>query len=266
MKNLSFLNLYVFVFLLFFMSACSVIDNIKACKNDKINWVSAKGECLRVLTKNPINKPKALIVFLHGDGSRGGPSDYLAGRSHKVNPAKNNFVVVNIIRPGYFDSDDNYSTGYNNNRSDNYTKDNIDIISNAISNLKKHYQPQKIIIAGHSGGAAITGNIIGLYPDLIDGVVLAACPCNVPLWRATRSGGKWLSLSPSSFVTAVKKTKVIVIAGDKDTNTFPSLMENYIDTLKSRGVNAEYILLANVSHNGTARANEFFSSIIRLAL
>ncbi len=250
--------------LLLFLVGCGAVEVKKECKSDNFSRVSAKGECLRIITENKIKNPRALVVLIHGDGSRGGPSDYLSRRAYKTNPEANRFVVVSLIRPGYFDSKGNYSTGSSNNRRDNYTRYNVDVVASALKNLNDFYKPKKLIVAGHSGGAAIAGNIIGKYPLLVDGAVLAACPCNIPRWRASRNSS-WTSLSPSTFAGNVKNTKVIAIAGADDTNTFSSLMSNYINRLKKNGVDAEFKLLTGVSHNGTARSDEFFSSIVKLS-
>jgi pimeloyl-ACP methyl ester carboxylesterase len=232
---------------------------------DNINWVKGKEECVRIITQNPIKNPKALVVLIHGDVSRGGASDYLAKRAYRIEPEFNQFTVVTLIRPGYFDSKGNYSTGSDNNRRDHYTTHNVDAIASAIKKLKEKYKPSKVVVAGHSGGAAIAGNITGRHPNLIDGIVLAACPCDIPRWRATRNSSWSSSLSPISYVKNIKNTKVAVIAGGDDSNTFPNLMSDYVDELRKNGVDASFSLLEGVSHNGVARSDEFFSAITDIA-
>ncbi len=258
--------IYIVIFILG-LSGCA--NNTKIIKEncsppDNKNWVLGGEECFRIKTENAINNPKALIVLIHGDVSSGGPSDYLYKQVLRMNPKYNQFVIVTLIRPGYFDSEGNYSTGSDNNRKDHYTNHNIEAIASAIINLKKFYKPNKVVVAGHSGGAAITGSIIGKYPSLIDGAVLAACPCDIPRWRAMRK--PWFhSLSPISFVKKVKGTNVVAIAGSRDRNTFPKLMRDYIEKLKASGINASFYLLEGATHNGTARSEKFFSTIVDLA-
>ena len=48
-------------------------------------WVYGGGECLKVIAENPIQEPSALVVFIHGDVSKGGPADYLAKRMGRLN-------------------------------------------------------------------------------------------------------------------------------------------------------------------------------------
>ena len=40
-----------------------------------------------------------------------------------------------------------------------------------------------MILAGHSGGSAITASLIALYPHLVDHAVIVSCPCNINAWR-----------------------------------------------------------------------------------
>ncbi len=257
------------LFIVLFLTGCvttskKIIE--ESCSPaDNINYVFGNKECFRIIASNPIKNPKALVVLIHGDVSSGGASDYLAKRAYRLKPEVNDFTVVTLIRPGYFDSDGNYSTGSDNNRRDHYTAHNVDAIASAIKNLREEYKPSKIIVAGHSGGAAITGNIIGRHPGLIDGAVLAACPCDIPRWRAKRNSSWRSSLSPVTYVKDIKNTKVTVIAGGDDNNTFPGLMLDYVDALKKNGVDTSFSLLERVSHNGVVRSDAFFSAIVDIA-
>ena len=108
------------------------------------------------------------------------------------NKDRNVFVIA---RPGWKvkkrKSDGGDSRGVD--RGDNYIfiRD-IEPVALAIKKLKEHYKPEELILFGYSGGAALTGVIIGKYSGLIDHAILAACPCNVPEWRKhRRKGSGW---------------------------------------------------------------------------
>ena len=63
---------------------------------------------------------------------------------------------------------------------------NTDAIAEAIEALKWRFRASKVIVAGHSGGAAITANILGRDPGLIDAALLVSCPRgDVNRWRAS---------------------------------------------------------------------------------
>lgn len=233
---------------------------------DNINWATGSNECLRLKTQNSVANPKALVIFIHGDVSSGGPADYFAIQMFRVAPETNNFAAVTLIRPGYSDSQGNTSTGDKNNSLDNYTAANIDVIAAAITNLKAHYNPEKVVVVGHSGGAAITGVMLGKHPDLIDSAVLAACPCNITEWREHRGGAWPNSLSPSDFVSAIAKDTVVkVIVGSEDDNTYPQLSVDYVAALKEQSIDVDYQLLNGVGHNGVAASSELFAAAVELA-
>jgi pimeloyl-ACP methyl ester carboxylesterase len=39
------------------------------------------------------------------------------------------------------------------------------------------------VLAGHSGGAPITGDLLGRLPSAVDGALLVSCPCDLAAWR-----------------------------------------------------------------------------------
>jgi pimeloyl-ACP methyl ester carboxylesterase len=59
---------------------------------------------------------------------------------------------------------------------DNWNATNTDAIANAIGALKRRYHARKVVVVGHSGGAAIAANILGRHPELIDAALLVSCP------------------------------------------------------------------------------------------
>lgn len=233
---------------------------------DNVSRVRGGSECLVIKTfGRRTDAPPRLVVFIHGDGSSGGASDYLSRAAEKI--AQAGVIGVVLIRPGYFDSEKNASTGTSyRNDGDGYPPHIVDSVAAAIQALKAHHGAHRTVLVGHSGGAAISGVILGRYPDIAAAAVLAACPCNIDDWR--RRGGKraWTrSQSPHAFVSAITPgTKVIALTGGADDNTFPVLAKNYIDALKGRGLDGEYIEVAGIDHNRITRTNEFEDAVQRL--
>jgi pimeloyl-ACP methyl ester carboxylesterase len=107
-----------------------------------------------------------------------------------------------------------------------------------------------VIYVGHSGGAAIGGVLIGKARGLIDAAVLVSCPCDIPRWLRERHQPAWRrSVSPSLYGPRVPRTtRVAVIAGETDLNTFPAQAEDYVRRLARRGVDARFILVAGAGH------------------
>ena len=269
MKKL-YINFIILSISILFSACASQNQQIinKHCKPaDNITYASGNNQCLKIITKNNIKNPKALVIFIHGDVSKGGASDYFNKRVYQIEPKFNDIVAVTLIRPGYYDSNNNYSSGGTvKYRRDSYTKENITIIADAIKNLKNYYKPNKLILVGHSGGANIVANIIGLYPSLAFGAVIGACPCNVPKWRAMKGKSNWNnSLSPINYVNTIKDTKVILVAGKDDSNVRPKIMIEYQNKLKQQKIDSKLLILDDVSHSGVARSSEFYDAILELA-
>lgn len=245
------------------LSVFFISGNVGACESDNISRVSGGDECLVIKTGGSASDQSKLLIFIHGDGSRGGASDYLFPNIDRY--GGEGIVAVGLIRPGYYDSHKNRSSGTSYRQSgDGYRPHIVEAVASAVRNLKRHYDAKTVILIGHSGGAAISGVILGKYPGLVDRAVLAACPCNVADWRIDRRGrNNWTrSLSPHDYVETVSKAaKVMVIAGESDLNVKPFIAENYVAALVRTGVDAKAIIAPNKSHNHVVKSEEFHAAI-----
>jgi pimeloyl-ACP methyl ester carboxylesterase len=220
---------------------------------DGVNRVDGRTECLAiqttVQTTKPENKqkPRNLLVYLHGDSSRGGLFD----RHFKYfTPlASADTVFVGMIRPGYVDAKKNTSTGDRMGGGDNYTAHNVDAVANALQALKAKYHARRLVVVGYSGGAATAGVILGRHPELIDDAVLIACPCDLTVRRKGYQNNMRRSISPHEVAEKVFKTAhVTAITGDADVNTQPEQVTGYIHTLKAHGVKARYMEVPKATH------------------
>jgi pimeloyl-ACP methyl ester carboxylesterase len=205
-------------------------------------------------------------VFLHGDVSTGGPVDYIYRVAEMA--IAEGMVAVAVLRPGYGDSHGHQSTGDNSGRRDSYTAHNIDAVADAIKALKAHHQPERTVLIGHSGGAAISGVILGRHASLVDAAALIACPCHVPQWRLARGGRAWAqSLSPHAYVGKVPvATSVLAVMGDADDTTPLALGKDYVAELTRRGVSARMVAIPGAGHNDILRKPEVAVLIRELAM
>lgn len=223
-----------------------------ACPPDSAiaDYVYGGGLCLAAETfgAESAGASPILIVVLHGDISDGGAATYHARFARTL--ARPGVVVVALIRPGYWDAAGRTSQGNNYDRKDNYTAENIGAIGAAIDALKKHYRARRVIYVGHSGGAAIGGVLIGMRRGLVDAAVLVSCPCDIPRWLKAHRYPPWTrSLSPDSYVPRVPPTtEVVAITGAADENTAPKLAQDYVVTLRKRGVRARFEAVDGVGH------------------
>jgi predicted esterase len=225
------------------------------CSSDYRSAVnSLKNDCIRLVTPDPLTtQSDELVIYLHGDYGIGG-SSYMSTMVASHFPKPNRMNIA-LIRPGYFDDEGNFSTGNSlgvinsfkyTGRLDNYTRDNVDIIADAILNLKKHYKSKRVLIIGHSGGAAIASLILNFYPQLTDGALLINCPCDLKHWRPD-----WeQSLSPIEHIDHISpKVPVRIISGAEDDAVFPELGKNYTQQLIKNHKNAKFYLGIGMKHN-----------------
>ena len=221
--------------------------------------VSGKEECL-IMHRFGTSTPKLMLIWLHGDVSSGGPANYHFRSAEKsvADFAAHAPMAIALVRPGYSDGNGNTSSVamFHTGRADHHTKVNITEVGTAIERLRAHYQPEKVIAIGHSGGASTSAVLLGLKPGLIDGAVLVACPCDLITWRTGRRAWS-ASENAMNWIDPIdKNAKVISLTGARDDNTLPILARNYTDALIARGIQAEFRLIENENHNSAFRSDE----------
>lgn len=194
---------------------------------------------------------RALVVVLHGDLSNGRDATYHRSFAEDIARRNSGVVAVALIRPGYSGGRGLQSAGSNHNRRDHYTQRNNDLVAESIRALQRATGARRVIVVGHSGGAAQTGAIIGRYPQLVDSAVLVSCPCDIARWRTLRGRSAWTSSqSPSDFASRVaRSTRVIAVVGSNDSNTSTSLSQDYIASLQARGVPAGLTIVRGAGHD-----------------
>ena len=227
---------------------------------DHVNWVSTTQGSMYVKTfKNKsLSDSISLVFVIHGDAPFNKPG-YQYVLAEKIAAENENTIAVAILRPGYTDPDNHTSNGIRGlTTGDNYTPEVIDALSEVIEKIKGVYHPSKTIVVGHSGGAAVTGNIIGVKPGLTDAAVLVSCPCDVVKWRK-HMGKKqplnpfWYfkvkSISPIDVVGNIsKETEIVMISGSDDDVTPIDLSLAYHTALTNLVIHADFISLPDEGH------------------
>lgn len=209
----------------------------------------------------------AVIVFLHGDVSRGGPTNYHNPVMQSVARKARNTTAIAMVRPGYSNGQVQ-SPGNNHDRRDQYTKKNNTLVANTLKSLRKAYPNSRLVVAGHSGGAAQLGAVIGRYPGLVDSAILISCPCDIKTWRAKyRPFPRSERESPIKFAGKIgPKTRVIALTGANDTNTWPGLAEAYVAKAKAGGTPAAFSSIPGADHWNTKLKNTAIQTMLTEAM
>ena len=220
-----------------------------ACSNNDREILIAE-LCTKIETyesqKNADNP--TLAIVLHGDSPFNRP--FVQNRvAQRIAENNDNVIAVGILRPGYKDDFGRKSDGEMGlTVGDNYDDDRVKQITDAINALKHIHKAGKVVLIGHSGGAAITARIIGLYPNLIDHAVAISCPCDINAWRKDMLlrneyepfRGDLPISSPIELAANVSdKTKISLLVAKMDDVTKPYLTKQYYRELKKHGKHVE---------------------------
>ncbi|MEW6737937.1 MAG: prolyl oligopeptidase family serine peptidase [Acidobacteriota bacterium] len=222
-------------------------------------WITGGAYRLKtsVFRSEQISIEPVLIVVLHGDAPFNKP-DYHNSFAAKVAATNQDVVAVGLLRPGYTDPQGNTSDGDRGlTNGDNWNSKNTEAIAKAIGELERRYHSRKVVVAGHSGGAAITANILGRYPELIDAALLVSCPCDVEKWRQSMFQltnqpvfqGKIDTLSPIEQIKGISdQVNIIMMVGSQDKVTPPSLSESYQAMVEKLGKKIRLVRLEGKEH------------------
>jgi len=232
------------------------------CKHEDFDvHVSARSECL-LMRRYGAADPATMIVWIHGNVSAGGPanSHFRLAEQAAAEFAAERVLAVALVRPGYPDGTGESSSGSDEKRGDNWKRATVLEVAVAIERLRDHFKPKRIVLIGHSGGAAIAGVILGMRPHLADAALLIACPCDVATWRP-----RWTSESPLQWAGKVEASAhVLAITGSRDVTVAPEFARTYVEALKRRGVDAGFELVPDVDHVGILHSNAISRSTATL--
>jgi len=168
-------------------------------------------------------------------------------------------VAVGLLRPGYTDNAGDRSDGDMGNAAlDNFTPEVVDAIAVVVDKLKKRFGARRVLLVGHSGGAAIAANILGRHPESADAALLVACGCDPDAVRArmrqTRGSPIWKgptrSLQPLALAANVRADAIVrLIVGEKDDTALPEYSLQYAQALKKRGIDVRVAVVPSLGHN-----------------
>ena len=231
-------------------------------------WIDANG--LRLKTKiyksSKMSDRPVLVLVLHGDLlAPGAPPTYHYAFARRAAEQMDDVVAAALLRPGYGDDDGDRSDGKQGMRTgDNYTPDVVDRVAQAIRTLQTKFHPAATVLTGHSGGAAITGNLLGRYPSEVNAALMVSCPCDVPVWRKHMVKYEFSQVGPFSLVFLAPvgslspmdlagkvppSTRVRMVVGGQDPVAPPDFTQEYAEALRRHGVDVAVEVAPGLAHN-----------------
>jgi pimeloyl-ACP methyl ester carboxylesterase len=222
-------------------------------------WVTTTQRIKSKIYENPrLSQHPILVVVVHGDSSDGTPPTYQYRFAERAAAAILDTVVAAVLRPGYSDGEDTSDGLRGLTTGDNWTPEIVNAVATVLAELKDRYHPRRVIVVGHSGGAAIVANLLGQQGTAVDGALLVSCPCDLAAWRkhmqSVKGGAIWerpvRSLSPLALVDRVPASaKVWLLAGSVDQITPSALTLAYAEALRSRNVAVNVTIAPGLGHN-----------------
>ena len=204
------------------------------------------------LSQHPI-----LLIVVHGDESDGSPATYHYRFAQMAAATMSDTVVAAVLRPGYSDGEDRSDGMRGLTSGDNWTPEVVNAVADVLAELKGRYHPRRVIGIGHSGGAAIIGNLLGQHGAEVNGALLVSCPCDVAAWRrhmqSVRRTAIWewpvRSLSPLALVDGIPASaKVWLLVGADDQVTPSALTSAYAEALRHRNITVNVTIAPGLGH------------------
>ena len=248
-----------------FASAPSAFAQSAAAAQDTTNtgatlWITTTQRIKsKIYESARLSQHPILVIVVHGDASDGSPSTYHYRFAERAAAAIPDAVVAAVLRPGYSDGEDTSDGLRGLTTGDNWTPEIVNAVATVLAELKDRYHPRRVILVGHSGGAAIIGNLMGLQrAAAADGALLVSCPCDLAAWRrhmqSVKGGAIWerpvRSLSPLALVDNVPASaKIWLLVGSDDQTTPPALTLAYAEALRHRNVAVNVTIASGLGHN-----------------
>jgi pimeloyl-ACP methyl ester carboxylesterase len=225
----------------------------------RTEWLGTTGHRTkaRIYTNSQLTAHPTLIIVLHGDAPFNKPS-YQYTVASRTAAAIPNTIVAALLRPGYTDPDNDTSDGIRGHTTgDNYTPEALDQLAAAIKTLTSEIHPSHVVLMGHSGGAALSADLLGRDPHLAQAALLVSCPCDVPTFRHhmfwTHPNPYWFypntSLSPLDGIKDIDpRTQIRMIVGSNDPLALPAYTTAYADVARARHLDIQTIFLPGKEH------------------
>lgn len=204
-------------------------------------------EGMQATVLNNLDRPKKVLILTHGDL---GPADFWFDIAESLAESEKETTFVLLARSGCT-VEGRKSIGTHKDW-DSITLDRINMFARAVDSIRSYYGVEKVYAFGHSGGAATLAVILGKYPELMHGAVLASMPAHIAKYQIYRHGSNYWkkSLSPHKYVKGISPdAKVIAITGSQDTETPPWLAEIYVSEAQKAGRIVKFVIAHGANHD-----------------
>ena len=220
--------------------------------------VRADGIAARVWTSARLGPSPRLVIVLHGDLA-GARDNYQYTFARLAADRLRDSIVIAALRPGYADPSGARSSGRHGLATgDNYTPEAIGELKSFIQIERNAFHASSVTLVGHSGGAALSADLVEDYHDLASRLLLVSCPCDLQKWRAHMAVHQlnplWLipveSQSPMQEVGRLPPgLRLGMVVGEQDVVAPVQFSVTFARAARSIGVHASLAVLPGAGHN-----------------
>jgi dipeptidyl aminopeptidase/acylaminoacyl peptidase len=192
------------------------------------------------------DNPKALVVFLHGSVSAGGPADYMYNYARKFSLTYPKVLSIALLAPGYYDRQGKRSDGSDAGRR---LSDDTDAVIAALKILKSKYKTDSVFVLGHSKGAMNMGGVLGKEPGLVNGAVLVAGIYDLQALASYRNRAQ-NGIQGIDLVSRIPPpTRIVLVHGDRDTEVPLSQSVAFNQRAQEAKISSKLVVLEGAAHN-----------------
>lgn len=198
--------------------------------------------CIDIREFEPIsNRPvsQVLVVFI-GDND-------LSKKGISLSPAvaselsKRLNALTVTLQKSEFAKMSSQSSGNSRVANSFYSVEDVVMAAGELKRLRNLHVGKKILLIGHSGGAAVAAQLPGRFPESADAYLLVGCPCHQAQWRTVKAN-----------------TRISLLVGTNDDDTPASFSQTYVAGLRAQGVKTRLTYAVGATHVSVLRSPEFF--------
>ncbi|PHR72281.1 MAG: alpha/beta hydrolase [Arcobacter sp.] len=250
---------HIFILILLITYSYANNDYKSDCDTNNDQFIFSKSECINYLYEEADNEDN-LIIFIHGSWNEG--TDILKKYAPLMEDLVLNTDVSTIIiaLPGYSKSSTNVfeAIGKKGFSSLIYKKEYLDLIKDVVLRLKKKYKKKKLTLIAHSAGASLGTTLYGYDNTLIQNMISIAGSYNTDVLNTN------LLSADKTYKNINKKSKLILIYGDKDKISPPKKSKDFYTLVKKEQVNVKLIEVKNAAHLNLELREEVMDEILEL--
>lgn len=217
----------------------------EGCLEKGEDYLFAGGECIQYF-KSKGDREGYLNIIVHGTWPDGTNTLGRYAPFAETLSLNTDITTVAVALPGYSSSSTNNFTALAHEGVKNLAakEEYINFLADLIKELKDRFEAENVTYIGHSAGAMMGATLTGFEPELIQKAVLVGGRYDIH--EKEKDTGLVSIVDVLDKVS--KKTKFLLIYGEKDKISPPEVTKNFYDLASKKGLNVKLVGVKNGVH------------------